>query len=320
MGNILFSPTIIEHAAFLIDRTPSAVALDSSLMARAHVEAYSRYKPASVTVGIDIYNIEAEALGCKVQFYNDASIPGIVSHPYTLESDPKKILFSPQLGRISLILDAASEVKRAIGNDVTVNIAICGPFSVFIGLLGYEAAIDALFEEDERIIPLMEAVLDFLKQYCDEIAARDLGVVVFESWAAPPLISPIIYRAYAALYQHKLLSHISELNIPTCPLVIGGDTSTIVDDILATGTTLLVSDYNTSLEQYTKKARNAGAMLRANINPKHIWNGEWTKIQARIDEIQLTAQTFSKLIAGSGVIAYDTPIENLLRVKKMLNL
>lgn len=318
MAKIRFSPTIIEHAAFLTGQTPSKAAQSAALMAQAHIEAFRRYRTNSVTVGIDVYNIEAEALGCHVRFYDDASIPGIISHPYTLENDPGKVMFSSDLGRIQMVLEAASEVFRAVDGEINVNVGICGPFSILIELMGFESAVQAFYDEDERVGHLLDALLTFQKDYCGAITARGLGVTVFESWASPPLINPEIYKTYAAPYERALFDHLTGLGLTTLPLVIGGDTRAIVDDILATGTTLLVSDYNTPLHLYAEKARAHNTALRANIDPKLVRNGAWDTIRARIHEIRTQAERYPRIIAGTGVIPYDTPPEYLLRVIEML--
>ena len=317
---IPFMPTIIEHAAFLIGQTPSAVAGQASLMAQAHIEAYRRYCPDTVTVGIDVYNIEAEALGCQVRFYDDASIPGIVSHPLTLEDGFNRIEFSPNLGRIGLMLDAASKVKQAIGNEVNVGLGICGPFSIMIELLGFETAIGALYDDDERVKHLLAALLQFQSGYCNEIVARGLGVTVFESWASPPLISPEMYRQFVFPYEKELFTHLKQLGLSARPLIIGGNTWDIVDSILDTGSTLLVSDYNTPLPLYIEKAKEKHILVRANIDPKLVQKGAWEEISLRIKEIHDQAKTYPRLVAGTGVIPYDTPSENILQVKRLLEI
>jgi len=318
---IPFMPTIFEHAAFLIGKTPGAASRRVSLLSKAHIEAYRLYHPAVVTVGIDVYNIEAEALGCCVQFYDSDSdsIPGIISHPFTLTDDFERIIFSPDLGRINTVLEAASEVKRVIGDETNVSVGICGPFSIMIELLGFETAIEAFYDDDERVGRLLEALLRFQECYCDEIATRGLGVTVFESWASPPLISPGMYREFAFPYERKLFTHMERLGIPARPLVIGGDTRDIIDSILETGTTLLVSDYNTPLPFYVQKAQAKNVSIRANIDPKLVRSGSWEQIRDRIAEIRKQAEIYPKLIAGTGVIPYDTPPENLLSVKQMLD-
>ena len=312
-----FMPTIIEHAAAIIGQTPSAAARDASILAKAHMEAYKLYRPDAVTVGMDIYNIEAEALGCQIRFYNDASIPGILTHPMSLDSDPGQIVFSPSLGRIQLLLEAASLVKAALGNETKVSVGICGPFSVFMELMGFEAAIHAFIDEDLRVNPLLNAILEFQKDYSRAIVAQGLGVTVFESWASPPLITPEIYRQYILPYQQELFAHIKALGLASRPLVIGGDTRPILDYIAESCSTLLVSDYNTPLPLYIEKARDKGLTLRANIDPKQVRRGAFNEIEARIKEIYAHQEIYPNLIIGTGVVPYDTPPGNLLRVKEL---
>jgi len=316
--NLPFMPTIIEHAAFIIGQSPSAAAKDASLMAQAHITAHEIYSPDAVTVGIDIYNIEAEALGCQIRFYEDNSIPGILTHPLTLDANPRNIAFSPSLGRIQLLLCAAKKVKAKLGMDTKVSVGICGPFSIFIELMGFDTAIHAFIDEDKRVEPLLTAILDFQKAYCSEIVKKGLGVTVFESWASPPLITPDIYRQYALPYEQALFSYMQSTGLATIPLVIGGDTRPILDDIIKSGTTLLLSDYNTPLPLYIEKAQAAGLTLRANIDPKLVRQGEFNKIKERIKDIYAQLETYPKLIIGTGVVPYDTPQKNLLLVKEMI--
>jgi len=314
---IPFMPTIIEHAAALIGQTPSAAARDTSLLAMAHIKAYNLYRPDTVTVGMDIYNIEAEALGCHIRFYDDTSIPGIITHPFKLDSQPSLIRFSTGLGRIQMLLDAASTVKNTIGDMVRVNVGICGPFSVLIELLGYDMAIHAFIAEDERIPPLLAALTNFQKHYCDAISEHGLGVTIFESWASPPLISPGIYKKYALPYEQALLAHLKTHKHTVTPLIIGGDTYSILENILNSGTTLLVSDYNTPLDLYIQKAQEKDLWVRANIDPKLVRQGRMTEIEARIKEIYEKRDTYPKIIIGTGVVPYDTPPENLLNVRRL---
>jgi len=314
-----FMPTIIEHAAYTVGQTPSAAAQDAYIMAQAHIEAYKLYRPDAVTVGMDIYNIEAEALGCQIRFYNDESIPGIITHPLSLDSDPCQIVFSTGLGRIQLMLSAATAVKASIGSHVRVSVGICGPFSVLIELLGFEAAIHAFVDRDERVVPLLMAILEFQKDYCTAVFNCGLGVTVFESWASPPLATPEIYLQYALPYEQALFAHMKALGLSARPLVIGGDTRTLLDYIAETGTTLLVSDYNTPLQLYVDKAMAKGLTVRANIDPKMVLGGAFDEVETRVEEIYAQYKVYPKLVIGTGVVPYDTPPVNLLRVKNIIN-
>jgi len=52
-------PSVYEHGAALIGRSPGEVSRDPALMAAAALEAYRLYAHDILTVGIDIYNVEA---------------------------------------------------------------------------------------------------------------------------------------------------------------------------------------------------------------------------------------------------------------------
>ncbi|WP_422880119.1 uroporphyrinogen decarboxylase family protein [Neomoorella glycerini] len=49
-------------------------------MVRGQLQAYELYGHDLVTVGIDIYNVEAEAMGCPVQYFDDEAIPAIAGN------------------------------------------------------------------------------------------------------------------------------------------------------------------------------------------------------------------------------------------------
>ena len=65
--NIPFTPVIYEHAARFVGRTPGEVSRDSELLFQAHRAAYLEYRQQVIAVGIDIYNLEAEAYGARVE-------------------------------------------------------------------------------------------------------------------------------------------------------------------------------------------------------------------------------------------------------------
>ncbi len=64
---IAFTPAVYEHAARFVGRTPAEVSRDAELLFQAHRGAYLEYRHQPIAVGIDIYNLEAEAYGAKVE-------------------------------------------------------------------------------------------------------------------------------------------------------------------------------------------------------------------------------------------------------------
>ena len=71
------SPSVYEHAAAVIGRTPWEVSRDPELLFAAHAEAYRVYRQTPIMPGIDIYNLEAEAYGGVVENPGGFGIPAI---------------------------------------------------------------------------------------------------------------------------------------------------------------------------------------------------------------------------------------------------
>ena len=315
---IPFLPTILEHSAKIIGKSPSEVARSSQLIHEAQVNAFGIYGQDAVTVGIDIYNIEAEALGCKIKYHIDNSIPGVIEHTYEKGYKGEPLIFDANKGRTGLMLDAAELTAKDVGDKVNVGLSICGPFSICVELLGYENMIMGCSDEDASIHEIIRNALEYQKQYCDAILNRGIGITIFESWATPPLISPTVYREFVAPYEKELIKHIKSKGALTIPLVIGGDTSEIVDDIIRTGTTLVVADYLVDIHKYIDKAEQNGIMVRGNIDPKLVERGTKEEIIASVQFMLERTGGYAKFVLGTGVISYNTPFENILCIKRYL--
>ena len=65
---IPFSPAIYEHKFALINDLPSEVCRDTKLLVESVKTEYKTYHPDILVFGIDIYNVEAGALSCKINY------------------------------------------------------------------------------------------------------------------------------------------------------------------------------------------------------------------------------------------------------------
>lgn len=106
---IAFSPSIYEHAAFLLGRTPWEVSRSAELLFQAHALAYRTYQHSPIVVGIDIYNLEAEAYGCIVERPGGHGIPAITRPLFHSLAETRTLQpFDPATaGRIPRVLAAA---------------------------------------------------------------------------------------------------------------------------------------------------------------------------------------------------------------------
>ena len=190
-----FAPSVYEHAARVIGESPWDVSRDVHLLAQGHIAAYRLYQHRPIVVGIDIYNLEAEAYGAVVSRASGNGIPAIHEHPFSTASqlidlepfDPKSA------GRIPMAIAAARRCAAACpGADVRVPLS--GPFSLATNLMGFE---DILCEIQTAPDLVAQALLSLVKgqvAFCREIVHHGLGIAFFESAAAPPLLSPANFR------------------------------------------------------------------------------------------------------------------------------
>ena len=134
-----FSPSVYEHAAWFIGRTPWDVSRDGELLFAAHAEAYRRYRHSPVVVGIDIYNLEAEAYGGVIDRPHGTGIPAI-SRPVCASVEELSCLepFDPGVaGRVPMAIDVAGRLAREFP-EADVRVPLSGPFSIAAILLGFE--------------------------------------------------------------------------------------------------------------------------------------------------------------------------------------
>lgn len=140
----LFMPAIYEHKAWFIDSTPSIVSRDPLLFTQALIKEHELIGADALTVGIDVYNLEAEAAGCKVTFYEgaDTSIPGISPGNHiikpgdnlTNQSIPNPL----KSGRMPVNIETARRVRQELGDQIWIRGALSGPFSLAVSLMGAE--------------------------------------------------------------------------------------------------------------------------------------------------------------------------------------
>jgi hypothetical protein len=184
----------------------------------------SRYRPT-----IDDVNPEA------LWYVEPWDLTGI-TYPYTwgFESVPRPFddFFPP------FHLDAIEAVKARVGNEVSVHSEIFSPFSQFLELLDYEAALTALLTDPGKV----HACLERLALGAIDLAGRqaDAGVdaiLISSAFAGTGLISRDNYSEFVLPYERKIISEIksrqAEVKVYTHTCGAIGDR---LDLMLETGT------------------------------------------------------------------------------------
>ena len=134
-----FSPSVYEHCSRLLGRRPWEVSRDAELLFAGQAEAYRLYRHRPVVVGVDIYNLEAEAYGAVVGQPDGDGIPAVTGHCCeSLEAMAGLPAFDPSLaGRIPLVLEVGRRLRQRFP-EADVRIPVAGPFSIAANVLGFE--------------------------------------------------------------------------------------------------------------------------------------------------------------------------------------
>ena len=115
-----FVPAVYEHKAALIGVTPSAMSRNAELLERALSRELDLYEPDVLTVGCDVYNIEAEAAGARVRFYETNDVPSIAGRPLRPGQDVRALAIPDpeRCGRMPVFLEAGRRIQARHGADV----------------------------------------------------------------------------------------------------------------------------------------------------------------------------------------------------------
>lgn len=316
---ISFTPVIYEHAARFTGRSVWDVSRNADLMFEGHRLAYLEYRQQVIAVGIDIYNLEAEAYGARVEGGGADAIPAI-RHPLLKSLDDGLHLppFDAERdGRIGMVLSVGRRLKREFP-DADVRIPVAGPFSIAFNLLGInQLCIDAALRPDETAAFLMrlaenQAVL------CRAIAAAGLDVAFFESAAAPPILSPRQFHDLELPALRRILEIAGDCLGHPVPCIMGGNTFPILDDILSTGTNYVACNVETDQRAFVEAVarKQPHVKIRVNLDPGVVACSDPQRIYRAIDHVLDIVGGRPQCVMGTGAMPLETPPENIRLIRQ----
>jgi uroporphyrinogen decarboxylase len=315
-----FAPAIYEHKAALINRTPADVCRNVDLLCDAVEAEYNKYKPDVLVVGIDIYNIEAEAIGCEINYDNGLGVPTIKTRVLTDSNlkelkipDPKKD------GRMPLIIEATRRINEKFGNEVLVCAGLSGPFSLASSLMGDENLLIASIEDPDYVNEVLKYTTAVIKKYASALLKTGADVMVFDSAAAPPLVSPNQYKANILPNVKDLFSHLSAEGSKFLSYIVGGNTIDSIGFFIEAGAKNIICDFNADLKAFLEIARKHGILLRKNFSPSVLMNGTDDEIKSKASEIMDDGKDYPGLIFGTGILPYDIQPEKVNMLKEIVS-
>jgi uroporphyrinogen decarboxylase len=316
-----FLPAIYEHKAWFVGETPSKVCRDVNLFTTAVVAEYERIQPDALTIGIDVYNVEAEAVGCRVTYYQagDISIPAIGPEGAVFQGssdvaslkmpDPKKD------GRMPLNIEVARRVVKVLGREVPIRGAVSGPFSMASSLVGSERLLMLTMIQPGIVKDLIAFSAEVIKVYGRAFIDAGCGVVMFDSQASPELLSPAMYRDFVLGPTQGIIKYFQQSGVRHVPLIIGGNTTPMLDAYLETGANNILCDAKADLGQFLEKCSKARRAFRRNLDTSDFLQVTAKQLRRRALKALKESNGYPGFIFGTGVLPYGTPLANLVALR-----
>lgn len=313
---IPFSISVYEHAARLIDRSPWETSRDPELMWQAHRQAYLLYRHFPVVVGIDIYNLEAEAYGARVERPAGVGIPAITRPVFpSVEAAMELPPLDPAAGRVPMVI-AVGRRLAAEFPEADIRAPVSGPFSIATSLVGLEELLATVAAAPAQVRDFLLRLVPGQVAFARAVVEAGLGVAFFESAAAPPLLSPGQFEAVELPALKETMRQVSEAAGQPVPCIIGGDTEPIVDLMMATGTGFVICPAETDRRAFLRRMeRYPEVKVRINLDPAIYTRGTREQILAEVDAVVALAAGRPNLLLGTGAVPYETPPENLLLIR-----
>lgn len=315
-----FTPAVYEHAAALIGRTPFEVSRDAGLLFNGHAEAFRTYRHAPIVVGIDIYNLEAEAYGATIDAPAGNGIPAISAHPLTGTADIRDLApLNPKAdGRIPLAVETGRQLADAFP-EADVRIPVSGPFSLAGNLVGFDRLLCDIMDDPASVEAALRHLARGQLAFCREIVDRGLGIAFFESGATPPLISPQMFAQIELPVLKLIISEASAIAGHPVPCIIGGNTEPILDSMLETGTGHLICPCETDQDLFMHRMRAfPDVRVRINTGSAVYSSGDPANLHHELDRVLALAAIRDNVCIGTGALPFEADPGLVLEAKAYL--
>lgn len=308
LHNFLLAAREAGHSQRRFRESPAAIA-------GSFIQAVETYGYDGILVDVDTVTV-AEALGVRVDHPEDQPArwagPRISSLMQVRDLPPPEIEKHP---RIRIWLEAVRRLKDYFGDEVYLrgNCDQAG-FSLASMLRGPAEWMMDLVDEANR------EDAHALLSYCAEAAVSFIHLMAEtgadmvsngDSPAGPDLVSPAMYEEFARPYERMLVDEAHAHGLPYA-LHICGDTTRILDAMVATGADALELDYKTDVRA-ARDALKGRAVFIGNIDPSGVLAlGTPALVEARAREILEVFAGVPGFILNAGcAIPAETPPANL---------
>lgn len=207
-------PLILNHAARVLGVKVSDYNANPRVMADAHVAAFRRYGQDMITVFSDTAII-AEAMGTRLSYPDDRA--PFVQAPCVRSPSDADGLRAPDPrrdGRLPVYVEACDRLREAVGREVFVGCCFSAPFTTAAALRGTDVLARDLFKNPGLAHRLLKVSLDAALALTEALSAAGAVPILVDPVASGSVLSPKLFREFAAPYIEPLHARIRALGSP----------------------------------------------------------------------------------------------------------
>ncbi|TKG94606.1 uroporphyrinogen decarboxylase [Puteibacter caeruleilacunae] len=199
-------PFVGCHAGELIGTTATEYLKSTDLIVKGAKAAVEKYNPDGIPVTFDL-QIEAEALGCKLNWEDD-NPPAVISHPLSegTKLEDLKVPCSCK-ARIPVVMEATRRLKDEYP-DLAIYGLITGPFTLALHLMGTDVFMK-MFEDPDYLHSVMKFCTDVSKFMAGNYIESGADVVA----VVDPMtsqIDPMSFETFVSPYVTDLFDFIRD--------------------------------------------------------------------------------------------------------------
>jgi [methyl-Co(III) methanol-specific corrinoid protein]:coenzyme M methyltransferase len=248
---------------------------------------------------------EAERLGCKVAVDKRDAAPMIKTHPFKFDpmtgeyDDPFSIMSVDEFakeGRVKVVQDAVSMLKKSHGDKYAVIAGNTGPFTLAGHMVSTENLIFGMMMAPEEVDKWVLAVTPIVKTYTQALLDAGADVVqCSEPSASTDMLAPDMFEEAAGASIKNSLAKVSGMT----SLHICGDTYPILDQMAELGVTALSVEEKVDPFKAIEKVAGKVAMVGNVGSVRPLYQG--TPAEVKEAAIRSAQAGFNVISAGCGV-------------------
>ncbi len=255
-------------------------------------------------------SVEAEALGCDLEYKDDAY--PVVKAPMISTHNDLDVIELPdpyKTGRMPVVIEASSILRDKSRDECIVTACIMGPFSIAGQILGIEGLLYRIIDEPEFVDKVLDLTEEVSKAY--GLALLKAGAhchIIFDPMVSPMVVPPEIFRRFELPRLKRLFETFKQAGSLFSWLSIAGDTRKILPYYKEASVELTTVDYNVPVSD---AFRLSDIAINGNIRPFGFVTASSEEI--RNEAIRCIEEALSgRFLLGSGCeVPIDSKIENI---------